>query len=402
MSATALQPTWSPVSDPQIGRLLSLARIHLGVEVTWVSVFTADQQVIVAADGETTAMNVALGAGSDLAGSYCTRVLAGTLPPVVTDARVHPVTRDLTVTGQMNIGSYIGAPWHGPDGTVAGMLCCLSRHADPNLSEQDVRYVRLLADLISDHLAAPAAQRRRHSLALETRVRTVLDTAAVRTVFQPVVRLADGVAVAFEALSRFDPALFATPDKAFAAATACGLGTALEVLAIRSAFAHLDRLPAGARLNVNLSPAALLTGQAQGVLLQHAGHGIGVEVTEHVPVTDYGPLTETTRMLREHGVQVLVDDAGAGFASLSHILKLRPDLIKLDISLVRGIDEDPVRRALAQSLNLFAAETGAHLIAEGIETRPERDTLHGLGVAYGQGFLYGKPGPLPAAAQGRR
>ena len=247
MSATALLSALSPAEDPEIGRLLSLARMHPGVQVAWVSVFTAGQQVIVAADGETAAMNVTLGAGSDLAGSFCTRVLAGTLPAVIPDARADLVTRDLAVTRQMNIGSYIGAPWRGPDGMVAGMLCCVSRQADPRLSEQEVGYVKLLADLIGDHLAGPAAQQRRLTRTLAATVRTVLDTAAIRTVFQPVVRLHDGVPVAFEALSRFDPALFATPGQAFAAATACGLGTALETLAVRSAFAQLHLLPPGTR-----------------------------------------------------------------------------------------------------------------------------------------------------------
>lgn len=155
-----------------VERLLSLARLHLGMEVAFVSRFTTEQQVILAAEGETEAMNVTAGQGSDLNGSFCTRVLAGTLPAVIPDARRHPVTADLKVTRDLNIGSYIGAPWRDDQGTVAGMLCCLSRHAQLDLQEQDTRYLGLLADLIGDHLKSPAAAQRRLNAQLRTEVGT--------------------------------------------------------------------------------------------------------------------------------------------------------------------------------------------------------------------------------------
>ncbi|GIE33660.1 hypothetical protein Ait01nite_067050 [Actinoplanes italicus] len=395
MSTSTAHDVTTPV-DPEIDRLLALARLHLGMEVAWLSAFTEGEQVIVAADGETAAMNVELMTGTALDGSFCTRVLAGTLPEVVTDARSHPVTRDLAVTRDLNIGSYVGAPWHGADGTVLGMLCCLSRHADQRLTEQDARFVRMLADLISDHLSSPAALARHLTRRSEASVREVLQAGAVHTVFQPIVSLRTGAPVAFEALSRFDPMVFATPDRAFAAAARCGLGAELELLAVRRALEILDRLPPGIRLNLNLSPEVLTAAGTERLLLDHAGHDLGVEITEHAQVYDYPGLLAHTRALQAAGVQILVDDAGAGFASLSHILRLRPDIIKLDISLVRDIDTDLVRQTMARSLNMFATETGAALIAEGIETATELDTLRGIGVAYGQGYLFGLPGPVPS------
>jgi EAL domain-containing protein (putative c-di-GMP-specific phosphodiesterase class I) len=123
------------------------------------------------------------------------------------------------------------------------------------------------------------------------------------------------------------------------------------------------------------------------------GRRILREITEHTGVSDYPRLTEALGPLGAAGILSGVDDAGAGFASLSHILHLQPDVIKLDIALVRGIDHDPVRRALARSLVGFSIEIGAVLIAEGVESRGERSALNALGVRYGQGFLWGKPGP---------
>ena len=381
-------------ADPQIDRLLALARTHLGMEVAWLSTFSADQQVITAAAGNTSAMNVVVGEGTELAGSFCARVLVGTLPAVITDARRHPITRELAVTRELNIGSYVGAPWRDADGNVAGMLCCLSRSAEPELDDTAVRYMNLLTDLISDHLGSPAARAHTQARRTEAVIRDVLQTSAVRTVVQPVVRIADGVTVAVEALSRFDPDLFATPDRAFAAANECGLGLDLELFAAEQALRLRDRIPDGTWLGLNLSAAAAGDPRALDLLMPYAGREIGVEITEHTPIADYDELNRRLQPLRAAGFQIVVDDAGAGFASLSHILQLRPDTIKLDIALVRGINHDPVRRALTRSLVGFAREIGAALLAEGVETPGERDTLHELGVAYGQGYLWGRPDTL--------
>jgi EAL domain-containing protein (putative c-di-GMP-specific phosphodiesterase class I) len=164
-------------------------------------------------------------------------------------------------------------------------------------------------------------------------------------------------------------------------------------MAAGSALTHLDLTPDGGWLGVNVSADTVLNPAAPALFMRHVGgRQILLEITEHTPVSDYRRLTEALRPLRAAGMLIGVDDAGAGFASLSHILHLQPDVIKLDIALVRGIDHDPVRRALARSLVTFAAEIGAVLVAEGIESRGERSALNDLGVRYGQGFLWGKPG----------
>jgi EAL domain-containing protein (putative c-di-GMP-specific phosphodiesterase class I) len=379
----------------EVQRLLELARRHLGMELAWMSEFNGGQQVVTAVSGDAAAMNVRPDQGTPLEGSYCIRVLAGALPSAITDARRHLVTRDLPVTHDLSIGSYVGAPWLNASGEVAGMLCVLSRTANPGLDEQSARFLALLADLIGDQMRSPAARDRHATRQTTDRIRGILIDQDVEMVFQPVVRLHDGATLAYEALARFQHAGFDSPAHAFAAATRAGLGPQLEWCAARRALARLDDMPAGTWLGVNLSAEALLTPETQNLLHQYAGRNIGVELTEHTPVADYQALTAVTDQLRREGIQIVVDDAGAGFASLNHILQLHPDVIKLDIALTRGIDVDPVRQALTRSLVAFAHDIDAHLIAEGIETSGEHTTLQHLGVRLGQGYLMARPGALP-------
>lgn len=119
-----------------------------------------------------------------------------------------------------------------------------------------------------------------------------------------------------------------------------------------------------------------------------------MEITEHAPVADYDALVKPLAELRARGGRLAVDDVGAGFASLRHILRLAPDVIKLDISLTRHVDSDPAVRALAAALIALASELGLSVVSEGIETRQELDALRSLGVLSGQGFYLGRPVPI--------
>ena len=221
------------------------------------------------------------------------------------------------------------------------------------------------------------------------------DPALLSTVFQPVVDLQTEEVIAVEALSRFAPLPYRTPDLWFADAHRSGLGEALELLAIERALARLSQL-GGMTLAVNVGPAVV---RAEGFLSALADVPLDrviLELTEHDLVDDYPALIGALRPLRRNGLRVAIDDTGAGYSSLAHILKVAPDFIKLDFELTSGIDMDPVRRALAASLVSFAADTGAEIIAEGVETQDELDVLRRLGVRYGQGFHIGRPGTVEA------
>jgi EAL domain-containing protein (putative c-di-GMP-specific phosphodiesterase class I) len=213
--------------------------------------------------------------------------------------------------------------------------------------------------------------------------------------FQPIADLQRGVVAGYEALARFAPGL--RPDRVFAAAHAAGFGTELEALAVRTALIQRAALPANAFLTLNLGPEALLAAPVQELVAAVGDlRGVIVEITEQQPVADYAALREAMAPLRERGALVAIDDAGAGFASLQHITELHPDLIKVDRGLVAGVDRDPARAAVVQTLGLFASTIDAWLLAEGVETAGELTRLTALGVPLGQGYFLGRP----AAAMG--
>jgi EAL domain-containing protein (putative c-di-GMP-specific phosphodiesterase class I) len=234
------------------------------------------------------------------------------------------------------------------------------------------------------------------------RIRRVIDGAGPGMVFQPVVDLESFRVVGVEALSRFAPEVPERPDVWFADAAAVGLRPELEMVAVRKAINQVDELPDGVWMSVNVSPESAV---AEGFMdvVGPSAERLVIEITEHAPVEDYDELNEATRAFRAAGGRLAVDDAGAGFSSLRHILRLSPDFIKLDGALTTGIDRDRTRRALAAALISFASEIDVPIIAEGVETQDEVDTLRSLAVTCGQGFFLGKPASLPVpAAAGRQ
>ncbi len=214
------------------------------------------------------------------------------------------------------------------------------------------------------------------------------------TMVQPIVNLRHRGVVGHEALTRFALAPRQSPDVWFAEAAAVGRGTELELIAAERALRTMPDLPADSWLSVNVSPGVATTPEFLDLIPEDSADRIVVEMTEHAPVYDYGALTDALAPMREMGVRVAVDDAGAGFASLRHILLLRPDFIKLDISLCRGVGEDDARRAMARALVGFASETGATVIAEGLESPADVAALRLLDVPLGQGYELGRPAPL--------
>lgn len=225
--------------------------------------------------------------------------------------------------------------------------------------------------------------------------RVLEDPSQPRLVFQPVVDVARGVVAGYEALSRFDDLPSVGPERWFAAAHAHGCGVALEVRVLRRALAdHRAPVGAGRFLTVNLSPS-LLAEPAVEALLREAGDltGVVLELTEHVPFGDLDELSALLAPWRAAGASIALDDAGSGYAGLQQLAVLRPDVVKLDLSLVAGIDRDPVKLALAELLGSFAGRLDAWLLAEGVERREELDVLAGLGVPLAQGYLLGTPEP---------
>lgn len=210
-----------------------------------------------------------------------------------------------------------------------------------------------------------------------------------RPVFQPIVRLGDGQAVAFEALTRFDDGC--RPDLRFIDAERVGLGAELAIATLTEAIRHADQLPRPAALHLNVSPY-VLGEPALFDLLDDAGRDVVLELTEHDPIEDYAVAKERLQALGSH-VRLAIDDAGAGYSSMVHVLALDPHEVKLDREWVRGVDVDVARQALIAGFVSFGAATDTVLVAEGIETEAEANVLRRLGVQHGQGFHLGRPEP---------
>lgn len=225
----------------------------------------------------------------------------------------------------------------------------------------------------------------------------VLRDGAFHPVFQPVYSLLTGDLLSVEALTRFHPQPYRSPDKWFAAAAHAGLGADLELATIEAAINACECLSHTVSLSINASPGILADPRLHE-LLRATTRSLTVELTEHAVINDYHLLEEPLGRLRQAGVRIAVDDAGAGFASLHHIVELAPDIIKLDISLTQNVTSSPTRRALGGALIDFVHRTGAMLVVEGIEAESDLGIWVGLGADAVQGYLVGRPGPLPADA----
>jgi EAL domain-containing protein (putative c-di-GMP-specific phosphodiesterase class I) len=213
----------------------------------------------------------------------------------------------------------------------------------------------------------------------------------VTSAVQPVVRPADQIVVGYEALARMPIEPTRPPDWWLARAEEFGLRRKLEIACLAAA-ASLGPTPDGRLLFVNASPSTLADPAALA-LVDSLPERVVIELTEQEAVLDYGELrTHLSRWL-SRGLRIAIDDTGAGYSSLRHVIELAPDFLKLDRELIRGLDQDRSRRALVRSVVAFAREVGTSIIAEGVETASELEVLREAGVHLVQGFLLARPGP---------
>jgi EAL domain-containing protein (putative c-di-GMP-specific phosphodiesterase class I) len=291
------------------------------------------------------------------------------------------------------VGLVAGAPIYAGD-VIVGLLIIGAAHDQAAIRDRPAKLMAAAIDYASilTAVAGSVLADRREVGAEQAKLRHDLTTHAFHSVFQPIIELETRRVVGFEALTRFDDGT--PPDVRFADAARLGLGAEFELAAIASALADSPGLPGGTFLSLNVSPAvALAAGDLLKGQLNGNGRQIVLELTEHVPIGDYLPLRQAIDRLGL--VQIAVDDAGAGYASLRHILELRPAFAKLDISLVRGIDGDDLRQAMAAGMQYYALRSGCRLVAEGVETEEEAGVLLELGVDLAQGYLFGRPERLP-------
>jgi diguanylate cyclase (GGDEF)-like protein len=222
-------------------------------------------------------------------------------------------------------------------------------------------------------------------------VRDVIDEQRIEIAVQPIVDLTSGRVHAYEALARFSGAGPTSPAHWLALAEPLGMRVELEFACLERSLALLDDLPDGASLSVNLSALALHDPRARSMLLNDRPERLIVELTEEGLGRDMRSLRVYLEPLLSSGIKLAVDDMGAGYSNLRQVIELSPTLLKLDRTLVHGIDADPAQTVLIDALTGYAQRTGAQIVAEGIETEAELEVLRGLGITYGQGYLLAHP-----------
>lgn len=283
------------------------------------------------------------------------------------------------------------------DGAVYGALTCVNAPGAPALKEGDLRMIRVFAEMLAEHIEAgeKVAANRRELIA---RIEGVLGGGGVSFLYQPIFDIKRAQIIGFEALARFPGTAPRGPELWFSDAARVALDVALERTVLVKALEGFAQLPADVFIGFNMSPAMVLSGQLDAAFSGMPLDRVLIEINEHVSFRQYDELASSLAPMRERGLRVSVDEAGGGLESYRHVLSLKPDIIKLNRSLVRNIDNDAPRRALVAGLIQFAREQQSTIIAEGIETAAQLTVLRALGVTRMQGYLLGRPAPLEAAA----
>ena len=373
-------------AEEQVARLLRTAREKLDLSVAFLSRIDEASRTIQVVDSALP--EIGPGFTGPRSSGFCLAVVEGRLPRVMPDAREHPEAVALLPPGLPPIRGHLSVPVVLSDGAVYGTFCAFGVESDPEVSPRDLALVEVLADAAAT-LIEPQVRLEERQAEIRGRVEPVMDAGGPEVLFQPIVGLSTGVRSGAEALARFPGEWGVAPDGVFAEAHEVGLGDDLELLALGRAAAALDRVDG--YVGMNVSPRTLLSPRCGELLSRLPLDRVVLELSEHEQVRDYPALRKTLAPLRAAGMRLAIDDVGAGYSSLRHIVSTEPDVIKMDRSIVSGIDTDPLLTTLAQSLVAFAHSFDVCVVAEGIETPAEHAVLRELGVDGGQGWLFGRP-----------
>jgi EAL domain-containing protein (putative c-di-GMP-specific phosphodiesterase class I) len=375
-------------ADGRLGldRVVALAHCHLGLDVVFLAELTAAGEVCRAAVGEIAPFRSVLGDAGSGEGTVCAQLVAGALPSIVFDASTDERVARLEGVREAPVGSFIGVPVRLSDGTSYGALFGLSHAPEHRLEDRDVRFLSMLGELLVPELDEQRSQER-----LRADLMRLVDTDTVDIAYQPIIDLREGRCIGIEALARF-PEPFGAPDLTLRAAKTVGLSLELERLAISQAWKVIPSLAADQFLALNVSPEALVELARRANLRADLPlTQLVVEITEHSAVESYAALHAELAPLRRRGLRIAVDDAGAGYASLRHVLELQPDFIKVDRSLIHGIADDHARRVAVGAFLALAVDLGSTVVAEGIERPADLSAVRDLGLHTAQGYLLGRP-----------
>jgi len=371
----------------KVAELLRTAKKSLGLSLTFLSRLDGEVQHLEVVESSIPFFHD--GQTQPQATSLCQAILDGKLPSVIPNVAKLPEAKRLPAARFPRIRSYVSVPVSLSDGTLYGTFCAAGFTADNELSKRDRALMEVLASVAAT-VIEPGVQERRREAAVREQLQPILDSGELHVLLQPIVALSDGARVGAEALSRFPAEWGKAPDEVFHEAASIDIGVELELLAIRRAADLLSDI--SGYLAVNVSPQTLLDGRCLELLAGLATERLVIELSEHDPVPDYEVIAAALFPLRQRGARLAIDDVGAGFSSLRHILLTAPDVIKLDRSIVAGIANDRVLLRLVDSLVDFGHGAGVGIVAEGVETKDDAAVLRNAGVDYVQGWYFARAG----------
>ena len=292
----------------------------------------------------------------------------------------------------------------------------LAQHLDPEQIERYGTYVgsarirhspdadieRVVYRGIEEAQAEALSQSRVDARRQAADLRELLTSREVRMVYQPLVDMSKRCVIGYEALTRLPGGQFRSPEVVFKVASELGVLWSLERLCRQRALETLPTMSNEQRLFINVEPDSFYDPwlRSPEFLDELAGVGLEpsrvvLELTERAAVKDYVAIRKVLREVRKLGYPLALDDVGSGYAGLQTIAEIRPDYLKMDMALIRNLHLDPIRRELIRTVRSFADSTGTTLVAEGVETVAELETLAGTGVRCAQGFLFARPSSPP-------
>jgi len=388
------QGTSTLANQEIIDDVLSLLRSHLGMEVAYLSEFAETHIVFRALDAKEGSITLKKGDTWPMDESFCKYVVEGRLPRIIPDASKHPFAREMAVTADMPVEAQLAVPIRRADGSAYGTLAFISTSPKPDLNTRDLGVVDLFATLVQGMVQREVDENAARAANID-QIEGFIGGSAFEVFAQPIKELSTETIAGYEALCRFSEMSDMPADAVFELAGRFGLRAALEVRVIATALDGLATLPIG-YLSVNAAPTTVMTPEFMALMQGQPLDHILLEMTEHQQVADYQQLLAQLAPLRDAGLRIAVDDAGTGYSGLDQILRLQPDVIKLDRALVSGIDADRAKRAMCAAMVHYVGESGGALVAEGVETAAEAAELLRLGVSHAQGFYFGRPLPLNA------
>lgn len=389
---------FNPGRETAIPEMIRILRKHLGMDIAFLGEFSSESREIKLVDTDEVDCAMKTGLATPLEESYCQLIIDGKLPKIMNNTSDYPLAMALKVTEQLDIRAYIAAPILLSDGSIYGTLCCYSHTPQAAFTERDLNMMRACAEMTANQIDLERKSTRENRDARD-RIASILNAEKLSIVYQPICDLRQRRIAGYEALARFKDYPDKSPDIIFGEAQKVGMGNELESRAISLGLHALSHFDDRVYVAVNASPSTILCPKFASLFEDLPLERITLEITEHAAVTQYAEIKEALDPLRQRGLHLAVDDAGGGFSSFRHILELAPDRIKLDASLTKNIDSDPVRRALVAAFVRFTQDTSMKLIAEGVQTKTELSALQDLGLEKVQGYYLGEPLPLQQARQ---